>query len=156
MVAPNTSSTQNVVAVLTVTDATGAPTGALQAAGQTFGQALTVAQAAAAVAGVSAMVAAPATLDSTNAATYAGATVSLAAAATITVAGTAWAGLDAGLIIQVGQSGSATLAFSASAVKENASGTSGASVTLSASGVYVLTKSPSGTPIFRLTGGASL
>ena len=46
MVAPNTSSTQNVVEVLTVTDATGAPTGVLQAAGQTFGQALTVAQAA--------------------------------------------------------------------------------------------------------------
>jgi len=120
------------------------------------GSQMTPAQSAAVIAGVSVMTAAPATLDSTNVATYAGATVSLAAAATLTVAGTAWAGLDAGLIIQVRQSGSASLAFSNPAVKENSSGTSGSTVTLAASGVYVLTKSPSGTPIFRLTGGSSL
>lgn len=102
------------------------------------------------------LVAAPATLDASNVATYNGQSVSLAAGATLTVHDGAWAGLDGGLTIQVGQSGSATLAFSGTATKENASGTSASSVTLSASGVYVITKSPSGTPKLRLSGGASL
>ena len=117
---------------------------------------LTPAQAVAAGAGVSTFVTAPATLSATNAATYNGATVSLAAGGTLTVADTAWSLLGAGLIIQVGQSGSATLAFSGTAVKENNSGTSSSSVTLSACGVYALTQSSTGSPNFRLTGGAAL
>lgn len=99
---------------------------------------------------------APATLDSSNASTYNGQSVDLPAGATLTVDGSAWAALPGGLTINVGQGGTATLAFSGSATKENASGTSTASVTLAASGVYVLLRSPSGTPKFRLSGGASL
>lgn len=101
-------------------------------------------------------VTAPATLSSANILAYNGAAVSLAAAATLTVADTAWAGLAAGLTIQVGQSGTATLAFSGTAVKENASGTSASNVTLLAAGVYALLQSPTGSPNFRLMGGASL
>ena len=99
---------------------------------------------------------APATLNATTAAAYNGATLSLAAAATLTVHDGAWDLLSAGVVIQVGQGGSATLAFSGTATKENASGTSASSVTLAASGVYALTQSPSGSPKFRLTGGAAL
>lgn len=103
-----------------------------------------------------AIVAAPATLDASNVATYNGQSVSLAAAATLTVSDAAWAGLTGGLTINVGQSGSATLAFSGTATKENSAGTSASSVTLSASGIYVLLQSPTGTPKFRLSGSASL
>ena len=103
-----------------------------------------------------AIVAAPATLDASNVATYNGGNVSLAAAGTLTVSDAAWAGLTGGLTINVGQGGSATLAFSGTATKENASGSSASSVTLAASGVYVLLQSPTGTPKFRLSGGASL
>lgn len=99
---------------------------------------------------------APATIDASNAASVNGATMTLAAGATLTVDAAAWAALTAGIIINVGQSGSATLAFSGGAVKENSSGTSSSSVTLSASGVYALVKSPSGSAKFRLSGGASL
>lgn len=99
---------------------------------------------------------APATLNATTAAAYNGATMSLAAAATLTVHDGAWDLLSAGVVIQVGQGGSATLAFSGTATKENASGTSASSVTLAACGVYALTQSPSGSPKFRLSGGASL
>lgn len=101
-------------------------------------------------------VAAPAALNSGNAATYNGATLSLAAGGTLTVDGGAWAALSAGLVILVGQGGTATLAFSGSAVKENSSGTSATSVSLAAAGVYALTPSPTGSPVFRLSGGAAL
>lgn len=99
---------------------------------------------------------APTTLNASTAAAYNGATLSLAAAATLTVHDGAWALLPAGIVILVGQSGTATLAFSGTATKENASGTSATSVTLDASGVYALVQSPTGSPKFRLTGGASL
>ena len=99
---------------------------------------------------------APAVINSSNATTYNNSTVNVASGSTLTIDGSAWAGLTLGLAIQVGQPGSATLAWSGSAIKENASGTSGASYTLVASGIYVLTQSPTGTPIFRLVGGASL
>jgi len=102
------------------------------------------------------IVAAPSTLDGSNVATYNGAQVSLAAGGTMTVSDAAWAGLTGALTIHVGQSGTATLAFSGTATKENSSGSSATSVTLAASGVYVLLQSPTGTPKFRLTGGASL
>ena len=100
--------------------------------------------------------AAPAAITSANAAQVNGSTLSLAAGATLTLDAGAWPSLGAGLTIQVGQSGSATLAFSGGAVKENSSGTSGSSVTLLASGSYALTQSPTGSPAFRLVGGASL
>lgn len=99
---------------------------------------------------------APAVLDSSNAAALNGQAVNLAAGGTMTVADSAWALLPQGLAINVGQSGTATLAFSGTATKENASGVSAASVTLAASGVYALLRSPSGSPKFRLSGGASL
>ena len=99
---------------------------------------------------------APATLNATTGAENNGKTLSLAAGATLTVHVGAWSLLSAGIVIQVGQGGSATLAFSGTATKENASGTSASSVTLAASGVYALTQSPSGSPKFRLTGGAAL
>jgi hypothetical protein len=41
-------------------------------------------------------------------------------------------------------------------LKENAAGTSAANVPLGASGVYVITQSPTGAGVFRLVGGASL
>ena len=97
---------------------------------------------------------APATLNASNAGLSG--TVNLAAAGTMTVHDGAWALLPAGLVIQVAQSGSATLAFSGTATKENASGTSASSVTLAASGVYALTQSPTGAAKFRLSGGAAL
>lgn len=118
-------------------------------------QSLTAAAAQSLVSGAP-IVAAPATLDGSNVATYNGAQVSLAAAGTLTVSDAAWAGLAGGLTIHVGQGGTATLAFSGTATKENSSGSSATSVTLAASGVYVLLQSPTGTPKFRLTGGASL
>jgi hypothetical protein len=102
------------------------------------------------------LVTAPASLTAANAADYNGGTVSLAAGATLTIDGAAWASLPGGLVIQPGQSGSATIAFSGTAVKENAAGTSATSVTLAAGGTYVLTQSPSGASKFRLSGGASL
>lgn len=99
-------------------------------------------------------VSAPSTLDS-GSATYNGATLHLAAAGTLTV-GTGWlAVLPSGVAIIVGQSGSATLAFSGAATKENSSGTSASSVTLVAGGVYAWLPSPSGSDKGRLTGGAS-
>lgn len=102
-----------------------------------------------------AAVPAPAALNASNVSLYNGPTVNLASGATMTVSDSAWAGLTAGLIIVVGQSGSATLAFSGTAVKENGSGTSASSVTLSACGVYALMQGGS-SPNFRLTGSASL
>lgn len=99
-------------------------------------------------------VSAPATLDSGGAA-YNGATLHLAAAGTLTVAAGALAVLGGGVAIIVGQSGSATLAFSGGATKENSSGTSSSSVTLLAAGVYALLPSPGGSDKWRLTGGAS-
>lgn len=99
---------------------------------------------------------APATLDGTNGDRYNGRTVALAAGATLTVTDAAWSLLGAGVVILVAQSGAATLAFSGTATKENATGTSAANVTLVASGMYTLTQSPGGSPKFRLAGGASL
>lgn len=98
---------------------------------------------------------APSTLDGTSA-TYNGMTLHLAAGATLTIDTGALDVLPAGVAVIVGQSGSATLAFSGAAVKENASGTSATSVTLAASGVYKLTPSPGGADKWRLTGGASI
>lgn len=100
--------------------------------------------------------AAPATLDATTAAALNGKSVDIASGATMTVGDTAWAALSGGLVINVGQSGPATLAFSGTATKENSSGTSATSVTLAASGVYALMQSPTGSPKFRLSGGATL
>lgn len=99
---------------------------------------------------------APSVLDATTASANNGKTIILAAGATMTVNDGAWALLTAGVTIQVGQTGNATLAFSGTAVKENAAGTSASSVVLAACGVYVLTQSPSGSPKFRLSGGSSI
>jgi hypothetical protein len=104
--------------------------------------------------GISAAVPAPAAINAANAETFNATTVIVQAGSTLTIDSGAWAALGAGLNIQVGQSGSATLAFTGGAVKENASGTSAANVTLSAAGVYALTQSPSGSAAFRLVGGA--
>lgn len=101
-------------------------------------------------------VTAPAVLDASTAAQVNGLPLNLAAGATLTVNDSAWSGLPSGVWINVGQSGSATLAFSGTATKENASGTSATSVTLAASGVYALLPSPTGSPYFRLSGGASV
>jgi len=101
-------------------------------------------------------VAAPATLDGSNVATYNGQTVNLASGGTLTVSDAAWAGLTGGLTINVGQSAAATLAFTGTATKENSAGVANTSVTLAASGIYVLVQSPTGTPRFRLSGGATL
>lgn len=100
-------------------------------------------------------VSAPATLDGTSA-TYNGATLHISAAGTLTVAAGALAVLGGGVTIIVGRSGSATLAFSGGATKENSSGTSASSVTLAASGVYALLPSPGGADQWRLSGGGSL
>lgn len=95
-------------------------------------------------------------LDDVTTVDYNGITVSLASGATLTVTETAWPFLSSGLVIKVGQSAPATLAFSGGATKENASGTSAESVSLVACGTYTLTQSPSGAPIFHLHGGAAL
>jgi hypothetical protein len=117
---------------------------------------LTASQVAATQALVSEYGNAPATLNASTGAENNGRTLSLAAGATLTVHDGAWSLLSAGIVIQVGQGGTATLAFSGTATKENGSGTSATSVTLAACGVYALTQSPSGSPKFRLTGGAAL
>lgn len=104
----------------------------------------------------SGLVVAPSAIDDTNASSLNGIPMYLASGNTLTVSGLAWPSLTAGLVIQVGQSGSATLAFDGTAVKENASGTSATSVTLAACGSYALYQSPSGAGKFRLTGGAPL
>lgn len=100
-------------------------------------------------------VAAPTSLSATNAASYNGAKLSLAAGATLTVSDAAWPLLTEGLTIVVGQSGSATLAFSGTATKENAAGTSSANFVLAACGVYRLSQGGA-SPRFRLSGGAGL
>lgn len=104
---------------------------------------------------VSEAVNAPATIDSSNVASYNGARVRLAAAATLTIHGDAWSGLGAGLTISVEPTGTATLAFSGGALKSNAGGTSGSSVTLSAAGEYALQQAFTSLQ-FRLSGGAAL
>lgn len=99
---------------------------------------------------------APATLNSTNAGYYNGQNVTLAAGATMTIDITAYPLIAQGVTVFNGQSGTSTIAFSGGALKENAAGTSAANVTLGACGVYVITQSPTGSPNFRLVGGASL
>ena len=116
---------------------------------------LTAAQAAAAGAQASTAVAAPVAINAATVATLNGARVRLSAGTTLTVDGGAWAGFGAGIIISVQRTGSATLAFSGGAVKENAAGTSGSSVTLTAAGEYVVQQGFA-TPQFRLSGGAVL
>jgi len=98
----------------------------------------------------------PATITSANAAQVNGNTLNLAAGSTLTIDSSAWPFLSLGLILQVAQTGTATLAFSGTATKENAAGVSAASVTLAASGEYVLTQSPTGSAVFRLSGGGSI
>lgn len=98
---------------------------------------------------------APTTLDYTNVGTYNGDRVKLTAGSTLTISASAYAGLTAGLTISVGQSGTATLAFSNNAAKENSAGTSTTSVTLAAAGEYCLQKGDS-SPNFRLSGSSAL
>ena len=105
---------------------------------------------------LSGFVVAPSVLDSTNAPTLNGASLYLASGATMTVADSAWAYLTQGVSIFTGISGTSTVAFSGSAVKEGPSGTSAANVTLQACGMYALTQSPTGSPVYRIGGGPSI
>ena len=104
---------------------------------------------------VSDAVTAPATIDSTNITKYNGARVRLAAGATLTIDGSAWDRMGAGLLISIERTGTATLAFSGSALKSNSAGTSGSSVTLAAAGEYALQQGFTSLQ-FRLSGGAAI
>lgn len=96
---------------------------------------------------------APASLSSTSGG-YNAAQVDVASGSTLTIAAGAAAVLGEGITLRVGQSASATLAFSGGATKQNASGISATSVTLAACGIYALIPGDAA-DTWRLTGGAS-
>lgn len=102
-------------------------------------------------------ISAPASLNSSNIGTYIGGRpVLVAAASTLEVHDSAYNTMTDAVVLHIAAGGDASLAFTGSATKENASGVSNTTVALAASGVYALIKSQGGYGYFRLTGGASL